>query len=100
MAPLPLIILVCLILTCLSATPPASDNAARNLSIDFVYALSLEYHKEEYYLPIHADRVEMLQCAPTTSRAQPHELIQAFLNDWGTVKKTTLQNLWPRINSN
>jgi len=63
-----------------AATPPAGDNAARNLSIDFVYALSLGYHKEEYHLLIHADRVEMLWCAPTTSRAQPHELIQEFLN--------------------
>ena len=42
------------------ATPPADDNAARNLSIDFAYALSLGYHKEEYYLLIHADGVEML----------------------------------------
>ena len=58
-----------------AATPPAGDNAARNLSIDFAYALSLGYHKEEYYLLIHADGVEMLWCAPTTSRAQPHELI-------------------------
>ena len=58
-----------------SVTPPAGDNAARNLSIDFAYALSLGYHKKEYYLLIHADGVEMLWCAPTTSRAQPHELI-------------------------
>jgi hypothetical protein len=58
-----------------AATPPAGDSAARNLSIDFAYALSLGYHKEEYYLLIHADGVEMLWCAPTTSRAQPHELI-------------------------
>jgi len=43
-----------------AATPPAGDNAARNLSIDFAYALSLRYHKEEYYLLIHADGVEML----------------------------------------
>ena len=41
------------------ATPPAGDNAARNLSIDFAYALCLGYHKEEYYLLIHADGVEM-----------------------------------------
>jgi len=61
-------------------TPPAGDNTARNLSIDFAYALSLGFHKEEYYLLIHADGVEMLCCAPTTSRAQPHELIQEFLN--------------------
>ena len=27
-----------------AATPPAGDNAARNLSIDFAYALSLGYH--------------------------------------------------------
>jgi len=83
-----------------AATPPAGDNAARNLSIDFAFALPLEYHKEEYYLPTHADGVEMLQCAPTTSHAQPHELIQEFLNNWGTVKKTTSQNLWTKINSN
>jgi len=61
-------------------TPPAGDNAARNLSIDFAYALSLAYHKEEYYLLIHADGVEMLWCTLTTSRAQPHELIQEFAN--------------------
>jgi len=48
-----------------AATPPAGDNAARNLSIDSAYA----HHKEEYYLLIHADGVEMLWCAPTTSRA-------------------------------
>jgi len=42
-----------------AATPPAGDNAARNLSIDFAYALSLGYHKGEYYLLIHADGVEM-----------------------------------------
>ena len=64
-------------------TPPAGDNAARNLSIDFAYALSLGYRKEEYYLLIHADTVEMLWCAPNTSRAQPHELIQEFLNYLG-----------------
>jgi len=29
-----------------AATPPAGDNAARNLSIDFAYALSLGYYKE------------------------------------------------------
>ena len=29
---------------------------------------------------MYADGVEMLWCAPTTSRAQPHELIQEFLN--------------------
>jgi len=63
-----------------AATLSAGDNAARNLSIDFAYALSLGYHKEEYYLLIHADGVEMLWCAPTTSRAQPRELIQEFLN--------------------
>jgi len=63
-----------------AATPPAGDNAARNLSIDFAYALSLGCHKEEYYLLIHADGVEMLWCAPTTSRAQHHKLIQEFLN--------------------
>ena len=43
-----------------AATPPAGDNAARNLSIDFAYALSLEYHREEYYLLIHANGVEIL----------------------------------------
>ena len=64
-------------------TPPAGDNTARNLSIDFAYALSLGYRKEEYYLLIHADTVEMLWCAPNTSRAQPHELIQEFLNYLG-----------------
>jgi len=48
-----------------AATPPAGDNAARNLSIDFAYTLSLGYHKEEYYLLILADGVEMLGCAPT-----------------------------------
>ena len=35
-----------------AATPPAGDNAARNLFIDFAYALSLGYHKEENYLLI------------------------------------------------
>jgi len=35
-----------------AATPPAGDSAARNLSIDFAYTLSLEYHKEEYCLLI------------------------------------------------
>jgi len=34
----------------------------------------------EYYLLIHADGLEMIECAPTTSRAQPHELIQEFLH--------------------
>jgi len=63
-----------------AATPPAGDNAASKLSIDFAYALSLGYHKEEYYLLIHADGKEMLWCAPTTSGAQPHELNQEFLN--------------------
>jgi len=63
-----------------AATPPAGDNAARNLSIDFAYALSIGYHKEEYYLLIHADGVKMLWCALTTSRAQPHDQIQEFLN--------------------
>jgi len=65
-----------------AATPPAGDNTASNLSMDFAYALSLGYHKEKYYLLIHADGVEKLWCAPTTSRAQPHELIrvQEFLN--------------------
>jgi len=63
-----------------AATPPAGDNAARNLSIDFAYALSLGYHRKEYYLFIHADGMEMLWCAPTTLRAQPHELIQEFQN--------------------
>jgi len=63
-----------------AATPLAGDNAASNLSLDFAYALSLGYLKEEYYLLIHADAVEMLWCALTTSRAQPHELIQEFLN--------------------
>jgi len=43
-----------------AATPPAGDNATRNLSIDFAYAPSIGYHKEEYYLLIHADGVEML----------------------------------------
>jgi len=43
-----------------AATPPAGEKAASNLSIDFAYALSLEYHKEEYYLLIHADGLEML----------------------------------------
>jgi len=62
-----------------AATPPAGDNTARNLFIDFAYALSLGYHKEEYYLLVHADGVEIFWCAPTTSRAQPHELIQEFL---------------------
>jgi len=38
-----------------AATPPAGDNAARNLSIDFAYALSLGYHKKEYYLLIHVE---------------------------------------------
>jgi len=66
-----------------AATPPAGDNAARNLSIDFAHALSLAYHKEEYYLLILADGVEMLWCAPTTSCAQPHELTQEFLNNSG-----------------
>jgi len=61
-----------------AATPPEGDNAARNLSIDFAHALSQAYHKD--YLLIHADGVEMLWCAPTTSHAQPHELIQEFLN--------------------
>ena len=63
-----------------AATPPAGDNTVRDLSVDFAYALSLGYHKEECYLLIHADGVEMLWCAPTSSRAQPHELIQEFLN--------------------
>jgi len=63
-----------------AATPPTGDNTARNLSSDFAYALSLGYHKEEYYLLIHTDGVEMLWFAPTTSCAQPHELIQEFLN--------------------
>ena len=62
---------------------PAGDNAARNLSIDFAYALTLGYHKEKYYLLIHADGVEMLWCAPTTSRAQPHKLIKEFQNYLG-----------------
>jgi len=70
------------------ATPPAGDNAARNLSIDFAYALSLGCHKEEYYLLIHADGVEMLWCAPTTSRAQPHELIHEFLNYSGIQERS------------
>ena len=61
-----------------AATPPAGDNAAGNLSIDFKHALSLGYHKEEYYLLIYADGVEMLWCALTTSHAQPRELIQEF----------------------
>jgi len=43
-----------------AATPPAGDNAAHDLSIDFAYALSLGYHKEEFYLLIYADGVEML----------------------------------------
>ena len=63
-----------------AATPPAGDNTARNLSIDFACALSLGYHNEEYCLLIQVDGVEMLWCAPTTSPAQPHELIQKFLN--------------------
>jgi len=63
-----------------AATPLAGDNTARNLFIDFAYGLSLGYHKEEYYVLIHADGVEMLWCAPTNSRTQPHELIQEFLN--------------------
>ena len=55
-----------------AVTPPTGDNAACNRNIDFAYALSLGYHKEEYYLLIHTDGVEMLWCTPTTSRAQPH----------------------------
>ena len=35
-----------------AATPPAGDIAARNLSVDLAYALSLGCHKEEYYLLI------------------------------------------------
>ena len=30
-----------------AATPPAGDNGARNVSIDFACALSLGYHKKE-----------------------------------------------------
>ena len=41
-----------------AATPPAGDNAARNLSIDFAYALSLGYHKEEYYLLNHLNHAD------------------------------------------
>ena len=44
------------------------------------HRISLGYHKEEYYLLIHADGVDMLWCALTTSRAQPHELFQEILN--------------------
>jgi len=80
-----------------AATPPAGDNAARNLSIDFAYALSLAYHKEEYYLLIHADGVEMLWCAPTTLRAQPHELIQEFLNYSGFQAQSGLIMLWNSV---
>ena len=58
----------------------AGDQPARNISIDFGHSLSLGFHKEEYYLVIHADGVELLWCAPTPSRAAPHELIQEFLN--------------------
>jgi len=72
-----------------AATPPG-DNAAGNLSIDFKHALSLGYHKEEYYLLIYADGVEMLWCALTTSRAQPHELIQEFLNYSGIQVRSTV----------
>jgi len=66
-----------------AASPLAGDNEARNLSIDFAYALSLGYHKEEYSFFIHADGVDMLWCAPITSRAQPHELIQEVVNYLG-----------------
>ena len=88
-----------------AATPPAGDNTARNLSIDFAYALFLGFHKEEYYLLIHADGVEMLWCALTTSRAQPHELIQEFLNYSGIPVRSNrfLIMLWNSvslINSN
>jgi len=51
-----------------AATPPAGDNAACNFFIDFAYALPRGYHEEAYYLLIHADGMEMLWCAPTTSR--------------------------------
>jgi len=37
------------------ATPPAGYNAARNLTIDITYAISLGYHKEEFHLFIYAD---------------------------------------------
>jgi len=55
-----------------AAKLPAGDNAARNLSIDFAYALSLGYHKEECHL-IHADGVEMLwcQCSDHLMRSAP-----------------------------
>ena len=44
---------------------------ARNLSIDFAHTLSVGYFKEEYYLLIHADGIELAWCAPTVSRSQP-----------------------------
>ena len=53
---------------------------ARNLSIDFAHTLSVGYFKEEYYLLIHADGIELAWCAPTVSRSQPQELIQEFLD--------------------
>ena len=71
-------------------------------SIDFAYALSLGYHKEEYYLLIHADGVEMLWCTLTTSRAQPHELIQEFANYSGIqVRSINLitSNYGPKLRS-
>jgi hypothetical protein len=50
-----------------------------HLQVTMQHVISLGYHKEEYYLLTHADEVEMLWCAPTTSCAQPHELIQECL---------------------
>jgi len=61
-----------------AATPPAGDSAACDFSIDFAYALSLEYRREEYYLLIHANGVEILQYAPTTSRTESHDLSKSF----------------------
>ena len=53
---------------------------ARNLSIDFAHTMSVGWSKEEYYLVIHTDGIELAWCAPTVSRSQPHELIQEFLD--------------------
>ena len=56
------------------ATPPANDNAARNLSIDFAYALSVGYHKEEYYLLVLSScrwSRDALVCSDHLTRSAP-----------------------------
>jgi hypothetical protein len=51
----------------------------RSLHIDYAHSISIGMHKEQYFLLMTLDRIDLTFCSATVDRTEPESLIHEFM---------------------